>query len=129
MDQQSQEREELEGVVSRLKERLERETAAHMECSERARAAAGRAHLLEQQVYKGTLEPLKLPSPFLLLDTSFCRDFACVNVGFVVFRLSIHHFRFSVDSGIELNMNVKQKLFFYPSRIVFFFWMNGTYYL
>lgn len=50
MDEQSQEREELEGVVSRLKERLERETAAHMECSERARAGAARAHQLEQQV-------------------------------------------------------------------------------
>ncbi|KAL0878676.1 hypothetical protein ABMA27_003733 [Loxostege sticticalis] len=50
VDQQAQEREELEGVVSRLKERLERETAAHMECGERARAAATRAHQLEQQL-------------------------------------------------------------------------------
>uniref|UniRef100_A0A2H1W0G9 SFRICE_013890 n=1 Tax=Spodoptera frugiperda TaxID=7108 RepID=A0A2H1W0G9_SPOFR len=50
LDEQSQEREELEGVVSRLKERLERETAAHMECTERARAAATRAHSLEQQL-------------------------------------------------------------------------------
>ncbi|XP_028176678.1 disheveled-associated activator of morphogenesis 1 isoform X2 [Ostrinia furnacalis] len=50
VDQQSQEREELEGVVSRLKERLERETAAHMECTERARAGATRAHQLEQQL-------------------------------------------------------------------------------
>lgn len=50
VDEQSQEREELEGVVSRLKERLERETAAHMECTERARAAATRAHHLEQQL-------------------------------------------------------------------------------
>lgn len=50
MDQHTQEKEELEGVVSRLKERLERETAAHMECTERARAAACRAHQLEQQV-------------------------------------------------------------------------------
>lgn len=51
MDQQSQEREELEGVVSRLKERLEKETAAHMESTERSRATACRAHQLEQQVY------------------------------------------------------------------------------
>ncbi|XP_037293291.1 disheveled-associated activator of morphogenesis 1 isoform X2 [Manduca sexta] len=50
VDQQSQEREELEGVVARLKERLERETAAHMECSERVRAAAARAHALDQQL-------------------------------------------------------------------------------
>ncbi|KAF9420174.1 hypothetical protein HW555_003587 [Spodoptera exigua] len=50
VDEQSQEREELEGVVSRLKERLERETAAHMECTERARASATRALLLEQQL-------------------------------------------------------------------------------
>ncbi|KAJ8719462.1 hypothetical protein PYW08_011637 [Mythimna loreyi] len=50
VDEQSQEREELEGVVSRFKERLERETAAHMECTERARAAATRAHQLEQQL-------------------------------------------------------------------------------
>lgn len=56
MDQQAQEREELEGVVGRLKERLERETAAHMECTERARASACRAHQLEQQVtYMHTL--------------------------------------------------------------------------
>ncbi|XP_053608443.1 disheveled-associated activator of morphogenesis 1 isoform X2 [Plodia interpunctella] len=38
VDQQSQEREELEGVVSRLKERLERSTAAHLQCAERERA-------------------------------------------------------------------------------------------
>ncbi|KAJ0176247.1 hypothetical protein K1T71_008421 [Dendrolimus kikuchii] len=50
VDQQAQEREELEGVVGRLKERLERETAAHMECTERARASACRAHQLEQQL-------------------------------------------------------------------------------
>lgn len=50
MDQSTQEKEELEGVLSRLKERLERETAAHMECTERARASACRAHQLEQQV-------------------------------------------------------------------------------
>ncbi|CAB3227807.1 unnamed protein product [Arctia plantaginis] len=50
VDEQSQEKEELEGVVTRLKERLERETAAHMECTERARAAATRAHHLEQQL-------------------------------------------------------------------------------
>ncbi|XP_045532895.1 disheveled-associated activator of morphogenesis 1 isoform X2 [Pieris brassicae] len=50
VDQQSQEREELEGVVCRLKDRLERETAAHMECTERARASACRAHQLEQQL-------------------------------------------------------------------------------
>ncbi|XP_049874997.1 disheveled-associated activator of morphogenesis 1 isoform X2 [Pectinophora gossypiella] len=49
-DQQTQEREELEGVVARLKERLEKETAAHMECAERARAAACRTHQLEQQL-------------------------------------------------------------------------------
>ncbi|KAL4713308.1 hypothetical protein ACJJTC_015295 [Scirpophaga incertulas] len=50
VDQQAQEKEELEGVVSRLKERLERETAAHMECTERARAAAARALQLDQQL-------------------------------------------------------------------------------
>ncbi|CAG5043691.1 unnamed protein product [Parnassius apollo] len=43
LDEQTQEREELEGVVNRLKERLERETATHMECKERA-------HQLEQQL-------------------------------------------------------------------------------
>ncbi|XP_063385445.1 disheveled-associated activator of morphogenesis 1 [Cydia fagiglandana] len=50
VDQQSQEREELENVVARLKERLERETHAHMESSERARHAAVRATQLEQQL-------------------------------------------------------------------------------
>ncbi|XP_050677669.1 disheveled-associated activator of morphogenesis 1 isoform X2 [Leptidea sinapis] len=50
IDQQGQEREELEGMVGRMKERLERETAAHMECTERARASACRAHQLEQQL-------------------------------------------------------------------------------
>ncbi|XP_068627776.1 disheveled-associated activator of morphogenesis 1 [Battus philenor] len=43
LDEQSQEREELEGVVKRMKERLERETAAHMEWTERA-------NQLEQQL-------------------------------------------------------------------------------
>ncbi|XP_045499988.1 disheveled-associated activator of morphogenesis 1 isoform X1 [Colias croceus] len=50
VDQQSQEREELEGNLRRLQERLERETAAHMACGEQARAAACRAHQLEQQL-------------------------------------------------------------------------------
>ncbi|XP_039757203.1 disheveled-associated activator of morphogenesis 1 isoform X3 [Pararge aegeria] len=50
VDQSTQEKEELEGVLSRLKDRLERETAAHMECTERARASACRAHQLEQQL-------------------------------------------------------------------------------
>ncbi|XP_047997795.1 disheveled-associated activator of morphogenesis 1-A isoform X1 [Leguminivora glycinivorella] len=50
VDQQSQEREELENVVARLKERLERETAANMDSSERARHAAMRATQLEQQL-------------------------------------------------------------------------------
>lgn len=50
MDQQSQEREELENVVGRMKERLEKETAAHMESTERFRAAACRATQLEHQV-------------------------------------------------------------------------------
>ncbi|KAJ2951435.1 hypothetical protein O0L34_g13588 [Tuta absoluta] len=49
-DQQTQEREELEGVVARLKERLEKETAAHMESQERMRAAAYRANQLDQQL-------------------------------------------------------------------------------
>lgn len=43
VDERSQEKEELEGVVQRMKERLERETAAHMEWTERA-------HQLDQQV-------------------------------------------------------------------------------
>ncbi|XP_061717684.1 disheveled-associated activator of morphogenesis 1 [Cydia pomonella] len=50
VDQQSQEREELENVVARLQERLERETAAHMESCDRARHAAMRATQLEQQL-------------------------------------------------------------------------------
>ncbi|GBP65290.1 Disheveled-associated activator of morphogenesis 2 [Eumeta japonica] len=50
LDCQTQEREELEARMSRLKERLERETAAHMESAERGRAAAARAHQLEQQL-------------------------------------------------------------------------------
>ncbi|XP_060804115.1 disheveled-associated activator of morphogenesis 1 [Amyelois transitella] len=50
VDQQSQEREELESAVSRLKERLERETAAHMDSEERARGAAARAHALQLQL-------------------------------------------------------------------------------
>ncbi|KAJ8720073.1 hypothetical protein PYW07_012116 [Mythimna separata] len=59
VDEQSQEREELEGVVSRFKERLERETAAHMECTERARAAATRAHQLEQQLNQERAERVR----------------------------------------------------------------------
>ncbi|XP_013161888.1 PREDICTED: formin-like protein 3 [Papilio xuthus] len=43
VDERSQEKEELEGVVQRMKERLERETAAHMEWTERAQQ-------LEQQL-------------------------------------------------------------------------------
>ncbi|KOB66121.1 Disheveled associated activator of morphogenesis, partial [Operophtera brumata] len=50
VDQQSQEREELENVVARMKERLEKETAAHMESTERCRAAACRATQLEHQL-------------------------------------------------------------------------------
>ncbi|XP_061377026.1 disheveled-associated activator of morphogenesis 1 isoform X2 [Danaus plexippus] len=59
VDQHTQEKEELEGVVSRLKERLERETAAHMECTERARASACRAHQLEQQLNQERAERVR----------------------------------------------------------------------
>lgn len=56
LDQQGQEKEELERSMTRMKDRLEKETAAHMESTERARAAAYRAHQLEQQLNQERVE-------------------------------------------------------------------------